>query len=28
MKILDGTIKEGETVVVDVRDGVMEFRKG
>lgn len=28
MKILDGSIKEGETVVVDVRDGVMEFKKG
>jgi len=28
MKILDGTIKEGETVVVDVKDGKIEFKKG
>ncbi len=28
MKILDGSVKEGETVVVDVRDGKMEFKKG
>ena len=26
MKILDGTIKEGETVVVDVKDGEIVFR--
>jgi ATP-dependent Clp protease ATP-binding subunit ClpB len=27
MKILDGSIKEGENVVVDVKDGVLEFKK-
>ncbi|MBI5755293.1 MAG: ATP-dependent chaperone ClpB [Nitrospirae bacterium] len=27
MKILDGSVKEGETVVVDVKDGMMEFKK-
>lgn len=26
-KILDGSVKEGETVVVNVKDGVLEFRK-
>ncbi|MDD5434045.1 MAG: ATP-dependent chaperone ClpB [Nitrospira sp.] len=28
MKILDGSIKEGENVVVNVKDGVLEFSKG
>lgn len=28
MRILDGSVKEGESVVVDVKDGVMQFKKG